>query len=162
MGETLDIGLATRQLFEEKRPLTPLAPRPVGHWPSGASAELGRDEENPGPSPQSCHVWGAWAQLSPREQDPPSSQGWPLPAHLLSFCSLPAVSIPVVHLHLDGPVRQRARGGMDFTQHLRGLRMGPYSCSWAKTGYRNTQQAPRARGGETQETKEQFCSPKTA
>ena len=56
---------------------------------------------------------------------------------LLTCCpsaSLPAVSIPVVHLHLDGPGRQRARGGMDLTQHLRGLSTGPFSCSWARGG----------------------------
>ena len=114
------------------------------------------------PHPRAAMCGGPGHSSLPESKTRPPPRGGPLPAHLLSFCSLPAVSIPVVHLHLDGPVRQRARGGMDFTQHLRGLRMGPYSCSWAKTGYRNTQQAPRARGGETQETKEQFCSPKTA
>lgn len=36
--------LAARQLFEEKRPLTPLAPCPAGHRPSGASVELGTEE----------------------------------------------------------------------------------------------------------------------
>lgn len=127
--------LAARQLFEEKRPLTPLAPCPAGHRPSGASVELGTDEpprqwslhRKPRPlTPQAAMGGDLGIALSMRGQDPPSSQG--LSPSLLTFCpsaSLPAISIPVVYLHLDGPVRQRAHGGMDLTQHLRSLRMGP-------------------------------------
>lgn len=50
--------------------------------------ELGRDEENSRPLTPELPCVGAWAQLSPREQDPPSAQGRPLPAHLLSFGQL--------------------------------------------------------------------------
>lgn len=61
----------------------------------------------------------SWGTSHGKTLSPPE-----LSPSLLTFCPsacLPAIAIPVVHLHLDGPARQRARGGMNLTQHLWGL-----------------------------------------
>lgn len=79
--------------------------------------------------------WGLGSALPTYGQGLTSPQ-W-LPPSPLTFCPsacLPAISIPVVHLHFDGPVRQRARGGMGLTQHPHGLKMELLSCSWARRG----------------------------
>lgn len=136
----MDTGLAARQLFEEKRPLTPLAPsscRTLAFWCLSGAGQ-GRGKPRP-LTPELPCVEGLGIALSSRARPalPPG-----VAPSLLTCCpsaSLPAVSIPVVHLHLDGPGRQRARGGMDLTQHLCGLSTGPFSCSRATRGYRNTQ-----------------------
>lgn len=120
---------AARQLFQEKSvhalehglqdrecPVAPWSPAGTGHWSSAPSAPPGKPSDSHG-----CHS-EARAQLSPcegRAQPPPGAV--PVPAPRLSSACLPAIPIPVVHLHLDGPARQRARDGKDLPQHLRGL-----------------------------------------
>ena len=147
----MDTGLVARQLFEEKRPLNSpcaMSCRTLAFWClSGA----GQGQGKPRPlTPELPCVGGLGTALTSRAR--PALRPGAAPS-LLTCCpsaSLPAVSIPVVHLHLDGPVRQRACGGMDLTQHLRSLRTGPFSCSWATRGYRNTQgpcwKGPRDKG----------------
>lgn len=145
-GEVLGTGLAARQLFEEKRPLEPCH---AGQRASGASVKLGRDKPlgqrtpTPGkprrPHPQRCH-----GHSSPHVRAGPNHP-LGLPSSLLTFCPpacLPAIPIPVVHLHLDGPARQRARGGVGLPRHLRGPETRPFPCSWARSACRHTHQAP--------------------
>lgn len=129
--------MTARQLFEEKRPLRLLEP-----CPRPSSEELGRDDrqgqwtlrrKTQAPHPQSFPGWGP-GHSSPHERARPTCPpvAAPSPLTCCPSASLPAISIPVVYLHLDGPVRQRVRGGMGLTQHMHSLRMGPFSCSQAK------------------------------
>lgn len=137
--------LAVRQLSEGQRPLMPFAPRPAGQRCSGAGGSGRGHVKGQGTShrntqacqPQNRHRAGVGTAPPMRGRGPAAPLS-PPPGAALSlapFCAsacLPAIAIPVVHLHLDGPARQRARGGMGLTQHPCGPRMGPFSCSRAR------------------------------
>ena len=134
-GEILDTGwplgsyLRTRGLLHSLHHVLQDTGPLVPQWSWAQTSHRGSGPSTGKPrslTPQAAMGGDLGTALSMRGLDPPSSQG--LSPSLLTFCpsaSLPAISIPVIYLHLDGPVRQRAHGGMDLTQHLRGLRMGP-------------------------------------
>lgn len=110
---------------------------PQGSWAGTSQWGSGHLTEKPrSPHSQSCHELrpGHISPSSPFPSPSHTSVAAPIFAHLQPFAHLPAISIPVVHLHLDGPVRQRACGGRGLTLNPCSLRTGPFSCSWAKRG----------------------------
>jgi hypothetical protein len=97
-------------------------------------SELGGDEsrwpqtltqDNLDCTPQSTRYSSPHAGQRTGSTLPPQSSHVHSPPPLSYSCHLPAISIPVIHLHLDGPGRQRAFGGLGHPHPPTcGLRMG--------------------------------------